>query len=83
MKAVLRKLLSGDFGLFAEKSDKDFFALALVGAVGIAPFSIYYFLQGRAGLGLLTGGIVAWFLVNGAALYRGRRLMPAPAVFVA
>lgn len=82
MKATLRKALSGDFGAFAEKSDRDFFALAMIGAAGIAPFSIHYFVAGRTSLALMTAGVVAWFIANGVALYRGRRLLPAPVVFL-
>ena len=77
-----RRLLAADFGFFAEKSDRTFFALAMIGAAFLAPFAVNNFAQGRPWLGAMTTGVVAWFLANGVALYRGRRLMPPGVVFL-
>ena len=72
----------GGLSFFAAKSERGFFLLAITGGIAIFPFSIYNFLQDRPLVGLVTGALAIWFLVNGVAVARGRRLMPAALVFL-
>ncbi|HYD57177.1 MAG TPA: hypothetical protein VEB41_09755, partial [Burkholderiales bacterium] len=82
MKALAKRLLSGELGFFAEKGDKDFFALSMIGVLFLTPFGINNFVQGRPVLGAINMAVVAWFLVNGIALFKGRRLVPPGVVFL-
>jgi PAS domain S-box-containing protein len=80
----LRRIFSelGGLSFFAAKSEPDFFLLAITGAVAIAPFAVHNFLEGRLLIGAAALFLAGWFLVNGIAVYRGRRLMPAALVFL-
>jgi PAS domain S-box-containing protein len=69
------------FNFFA-RNEGTFVALALLGGVAIAPFAVNNFVQGRLLLGSFNAVLAAWFLVHGIAVYRGRRLLPPPAVFL-
>jgi PAS domain S-box-containing protein len=69
------------FNFFA-RNEGTFIALALLGGVAIAPFAVNNFVQGRLLLGSFNAVLAAWFLVHGIAVYRGRRLLPPPVVFV-
>ncbi len=84
MTAFWRKLAASlrGFSFFAAKSERDFFALAITGMAFILPFTINNFVQGRHLIGVVTTGLVVWFLANGIAVYRGRRLMPPAFVFL-
>jgi PAS domain S-box-containing protein len=72
----------GGLSFFAAKSERGFFLLAIAGGIAIFPFSLYNFVQGRPLVGWATGALAIWFLVNGVAVARGRRLMPAALVFL-
>jgi len=82
--ASWRKLASalGRFNFFVAPGERNFVALAITGAVFLLPFAANNLLQGRIFLGVLNTAIVAWFLVHGIAVYRGRRLLPAAVVFL-
>jgi PAS domain S-box-containing protein len=70
------------FNFFAARNEGNFVALAIMGGLALVPFAINNFAHGRALLGLLNSALVAWFLVHGVAVYRGRRLLPSWAVFI-
>ncbi len=80
----LRRILSelGGLSFFAAKSEPGFFLLAITGAAAIAPFAVHNFLAGRLLIGAVALALAGWFLLNGIAVYRGRRLMPAALVFL-
>jgi hypothetical protein len=81
--AFWTKLAAGlaRFNFFAERNDRSFLALAVTGVLFLLPFAANNFLQGRPILGAVMTAVVAWFVVHGVAVYRGRRLLPAWAVF--
>ena len=68
------------FNFFA-RNEGTFVALAVIGGLAIVPFAVNNFVQGRLLLGAFNAAIAAWFLAHGIAVYRGRRLLPPPAVF--
>jgi PAS domain S-box-containing protein len=70
------------FRFFAEKTERDFIAMALTGAVFLLPFSLNHLVQGRLVMGSVTTALVLWFVVNGLAIYFGRRLVPTGVVFL-
>jgi PAS domain-containing protein len=80
--AFWTKLAAGlaRFNFFAERNDRSFLALAVTGVLFLLPFAANNFLQGRPILGAVMTAVVAWFVVHGVAVYRGRRLLPAWAV---
>src|SRR2546423_14895943 len=71
-----------DLSLFGTKTERDYFALAVAAAAFLLPFTLSNFVQGRPLIGAVTTSLVVWFMVNGIALYRGRRLVPATIVFL-
>jgi len=68
------------FSFFA-RNDGTFVGLAVLGGVAILPFAINNFIHGRLSLGFTNAALAIWFLLNGFAVYRGRRLLPDPLVF--
>lgn len=56
-----------------------FYGLAVAGGLLLLPFALNNLLQGRLALGLLTVVVVAIFLVNAVAIYRGQA-PPVPVV---
>src|SRR4051812_34115288 len=84
--ASWRDITSGfrDLGasLFAAKTERDFFALAIAAAAFLLPFTLANFVQGRVLIGAVTTALVIWFLVHGVAAYRRRRLAPTVVVFL-
>jgi PAS domain S-box-containing protein len=72
----------GGLSFFAQKSERGFFLLAVAGGIAVLPFSIANFFAGRMLIGAVTSALAVWFLVNGVAVARGRRLMPAALVFL-
>ncbi len=57
----------------AEYRDRILYALALLAAVGVTPFSIGNFLKGYVLIGTLSLLVVAVLAVDAYAIYRGRR----------
>ena len=84
MKGSWRGLTAylGGLSFFAAKSESDFFLLAITGGVFIFPFAIYQYSQGNRFIALAVALLAAWFLLHGIAVVRGRRLLPAAAVFL-
>jgi len=72
----------GGLSFFAERSERDFFLLAITGGVFIFPFAVYQYSQGNRFIASAVALLAAWFLLHGIAVYRGRRLLPAAAVFL-
>jgi PAS domain S-box-containing protein len=50
-------------------------------ALAVLPFAVNNLIQGRYALGAANSAIVIWFLVNGVAVFYGRRLLPPAVVF--
>lgn len=59
-----------------------FYSLAVVGALGLLPFAINNFLQGRPWLGITSALVVIGFFANAIATRRRRRLPVPPAVLL-
>jgi PAS domain S-box-containing protein len=72
----------GGLSFFAAKSERDFFLLAVTGGVCILPFAFVNYVEKRPAMAFIAAGLAAWFLVNGIAIFRGRRLVPAAAIFL-
>ena len=53
------------------------YALAIIGAVVVAPFSLLNFAKGYLVVGVVTMSVVIMFVVNAAAIYR-KRPLPIP-----
>jgi PAS domain S-box-containing protein len=83
-KGFWRGLAGSVAGLsfFAAKSERDFFLLAVTGGVFILPFAFVNYVERRPLMGTIATLLAAWFLLNGIMIFRGRRLVPAAAIFL-
>src|SRR5436190_4408983 len=84
MSSLWRRLGRSLDGLsfFAAKSERDFYLLAITSGVVVLPFALYQFLQGRPLMATAIVLLATWFLAHGIAVWLGRRLLPAAAVFL-
>ena len=60
------------FSLLTANRETIFYALAITGTLFLLPFSVNNFLQGRHLFGVATSAVVAGFVINVLAIYRGK-----------
>ena len=63
--------------IVAAYREKILYALAIIAAVVVAPFSVLNFVKGYVFVGVVTMTVVVTFVVNAVAIYR-RRALPVP-----